>query len=113
MLGRHITVETNGTLWRAKSLPHVGLWSVSPKLGSSAQAPMLDESVLREYLRQPVALVQWKFVIDNEDDFNAALLLMRRLGMSDGRGHRVFMQPNGLCHVAAILDSDGHTQATD
>ena len=99
---RHVTVETNGTIWRAEALPHVALWSVSPKLGSSGQAPMLDEGVLREYLRLVAGSVQWKFVIDNEGDFAAALLLMRRLGMSDGRSHQVFMQPNGLCHTAAI-----------
>lgn len=109
---RHVTVETNGTIWRADALPFVDLWSVSPKLGSSGQAPMLDESILREYLRLTAGSVQWKFVIDNGTDFEAALLLMRRLGMSDGRDHQVFMQPNGLCHIARVRVA-GATAMTD
>jgi len=103
---RHITVETNGTIWRANTIGLVDLWSVSPKLGSSGQAPMLNEDVLRQYAAEDPASVQWKFVIDNGTDFDAAVRLMRQLGLGDGRDHQVFMQPNGLCHIATMEVND-------
>lgn len=110
--GKHVTVETNGTIWRANAVGLVNLWSVSPKLGSSGQDAMLDEDVLREYMAEDPRSVQWKFVIDNGTDFEAAVRLMRKLGMGDGRDHQVFMQPNGLCHIAAVK-VDGHLALTD
>lgn len=96
---RHLTVETNGTIFREPAVEHVDLWSVSPKLGSSKQGPMLNEAVLLLYTQLGPGRVQWKFVIDDEDDFQRALLLMRRLHLGREWDGRVFMQPNGLCHI--------------
>lgn len=73
--GRFVTVETNGTMFRPD--PRVGLWSVSPKLGSSQQKP--NKRVLREYVSQVPDRLQLKFVVDGREDLDAVKALLEEL----------------------------------
>ncbi len=111
--GRHITVETNGTN-RPDHLDQDGcvdLWSVSPKLGSSGQVVNLESlKVFKQYRHR----VQWKFVIDGEDDLTEAMALVSELALD--RDANLVFQPNGLCHnvvVEETMRSGTHVVATD
>ncbi len=73
--GRFVTVETNGTMFRPD--PRVGLWSVSPKLGSSQQKP--NKRVLGEYVAQVPDRLQLKFVVGGRDDLDAVKTLLSEL----------------------------------
>ena len=111
--GHHVTVETNGTIWHDAAMEHVKLWSVSPKLGSSEQRGRLNLGVLRNYAMLATGRTQFKFVVDGEDDFQQTLTLLRDLQLSDTFGHRVFMQPNGLCHTVIASANFGKVRLTE
>ncbi|MNX18743.1 7-carboxy-7-deazaguanine synthase [compost metagenome] len=88
--GRFVTVETNGTMFRPD--PRVGLWSVSPKLGSSQQKP--NKRVLREYVSQVPDKLQLKFVVGGREDLDAVKALLSEL---DGAtALPIVLQPVGL-----------------
>lgn len=88
--GRFVTVETNGTMFRPDA--RVGLWSVSPKLGSSQQKP--NKRVLREYVSQVPDRLQLKFVVGGRSDLEAVKAL---LGELDGATRvPVILQPVGI-----------------
>ena len=57
-LGHFVTVETNAT--RFVDDDRVGLWSLSPKLGSSGMKP--NRRVLGEFLDRAAGRVQLKFI---------------------------------------------------
>lgn len=67
--GRHITVETSGTIFA--DLPAVALFSVSPKIGSSGYHP--KPIVLRKYCASARGRLQLKFVIADDRDLVEAL----------------------------------------
>lgn len=62
--GRHVTVETNATLYR--DYPAVDLWSLSPKLASAGYRPNLP--VVGRYLSDAPGRVQLKFVVAGSGD---------------------------------------------
>jgi 7-carboxy-7-deazaguanine synthase len=107
---RHLTVETNGVLYGPDLSHHVDLWSVSPKLGSSGQVEALNESSLRCYNDLPDGRVQFKFVIDNTEDLEESMQLVRDLDLLN---HPIFLQPNGLCTNVRVVDSNGRTVCTE
>ena len=104
--GYHLTIETAGTVWHP--LP-CHLWSISPKLTSSAP-PASSGSWLaahhrRRYCPQVVRRMmqqtyQLKFVVDGPTDADEVLEYLRELGDFDGR--RVLLMPQGV--DAAALD---------
>jgi 7-carboxy-7-deazaguanine synthase len=110
---QHVTVETNGVQNPNEVDPggEVSLWSVSPKIGSSGQAEMLDMDSLDAFLALTSA-VQFKFVIDSDEDFDAAFALCHELEVP---WHvPVFLQPNGLVHNVQVKRlSDRHVVLTD
>jgi 7-carboxy-7-deazaguanine synthase len=100
--GRHVTVETNGTIFRPDALEHVALWSLSPKLGSSMQAGSLRLDVVENYLKGGRAS-QLKYVVDSEDDLQAVIGHLHEMQARKALdGVPVYVQPNGLCHIAAV-----------
>ena len=70
--GRHITVETSGTIFA--DLPDVSLFSISPKVGTSGYTP--KPAVLRKYFATAAGRLQLKFVIADARDVELA----RQLG---------------------------------
>lgn len=93
--GHHITVETNATIFLAKAVPLIDLWSLSPKLSSAGQS----------YLRLPVIQTfleglradqqQWKFVV--RDNADAVLLKDLLSRFPSFREHHLplILQPEG------------------
>lgn len=88
--GRFVTVETNGTMFKPD--PRVGLWSVSPKLGSSGMKP--NKRVLREYVSQVPDRLQLKFVVGGRDDLDAVKALLEDL--PGATTVPVIVQPAGI-----------------
>ncbi len=88
--GHFVTVETNGTMFRPD--PRVGLWSVSPKLGTSQQKP--NKRVLREYVSQVPDKLQLKFVVGGREDLDAVKALLEELPGSERVP--IVLQPVGI-----------------
>lgn len=83
--GRHVTIESNGTL---PSDYEVDLYSLSPKLGSSGNAP--DRAIVNAFLaRFPVQL---KFVVSGEEDLPAIEDFLHGLVTLD---LPIYLQPEG------------------
>lgn len=72
--GKHITIETSGTRF---SDYDVDLWSVSPKLGSSGQAP--KRHIVAQFLLEHPGRVQLKLPIAGPSDLNEAEHLLATL----------------------------------
>ena len=89
--GRHVTVETNGTI--PPSCVCVSLWSVSPKVGSSGHTPRPD--VLEGLLKKSPSLIQFKFVVGGPGDLAEALALLASLPLVAVQGVPVILQPVG------------------
>lgn len=89
--GRFVTVETNATLFKPD--PRVGLWSLSPKLGSSGQTPAPD--VIRQYLAFGPERVQLKFVVGGRADLEAVKALLSELPEAAVQQIPVIFQPVG------------------
>lgn len=88
---RHITIETNGTIFDA-GLQDVDLWSISPKLGSSGHEPNLE--ILISYLTTfSEGCLQFKFVIADLDDLKLTWDLIESLGIEK---NTIVLQPNGM-----------------
>jgi len=111
--GLHVTVETNGTIFPHSSaaMGFVQLYSVSPKLGTSGQVAQLDMRALNDFAALGPNGVQFKFVASDEEDYRAALELLRNLDVLV-HGTPLFVQPNGLCHTA-VVTAGGHARITD
>ena len=93
--GHHLTIETNATIFPARAIPLIDLWSLSPKLSSAGE----------NYLRFPIIQVfletlrpdqqQWKFVI--RDDADSLLLkeLLSRFPLFHEQHLPIILQPEG------------------
>lgn len=88
---RHVTIETNGTLF--KPYDRVNLWSVSPKLGSSGHKP--NRRVLGEFVAHYGHKLQLKFVVGSPTDLQAVLDLLSDLPEVSERSIPVVLQPVG------------------
>lgn len=96
--GRHLTIETAGTIHR--DLP-VDLWSLSPKLSSSVpdhprwgprhDALRLNREVLRRYIG--TGRYQLKLVLASPEEIGEVDQLVREL---DAAPERVLLMPEGL-----------------
>jgi 7-carboxy-7-deazaguanine synthase len=76
--GFHVTVETAVTVFPAAALPHVALWSLSPKL-PSAGAGYLRQPVIGRFLSEvPRDHMQWKFVLRDDADEHALRTLLEQ-----------------------------------
>lgn len=114
----HVTVETNGTSsMQIDTDRKVGLWSVSPKLGSSGQGDKLDLGVLNEF----AYTYQWdddcrydlqfKFVIDSADDLVEMVDALAEI--TSAQSVPIYVQPNGLCQNVMVTrrGEKGHIMA--
>ncbi|HEU5380361.1 MAG TPA: 7-carboxy-7-deazaguanine synthase QueE, partial [Ktedonobacteraceae bacterium] len=91
----HLTVETNATIFPAKAVPFIDLWSLSPKL-SSAGENYLRFPIIQSFLEElRPDQQQWKFVV--RDDADAQLLeeLISRFPLFHERQLPIILQPEG------------------
>ena len=118
--GKHITVETSGTIFA--DLPDVSLFSISPKVGSSGYTP--KPATLRKFCASAAGRMQLKFVIADDRDYEAALACVRELedalpahtpvilqpeSASAGRGSHYIATLRGLTEKAIADDRWGST----
>lgn len=89
--GHFVTVETNATFYKPDA--RVGLFSLSPKLGSSGQTP--DPAIIARYLVECPERVQLKFVVGDAGDLREIETLLTQL-------------PDAAKHVPVILQPVGH-----
>jgi len=75
---RHITVETNATVWEPALVRDVDLWSLSPKLPGSGETA--DVPVIRSYIDGAPGRVQLKFVVTTSRDLFAMWELLEIVG---------------------------------
>ena len=87
---RFVTVETNASMFKPDD--RVGLWSLSPKLGSSGHTP--DLAVIGQYLEAFPDAVQLKLVVGGEADLREVKDLLTALG-EPARTVPVILQPVG------------------
>jgi 7-carboxy-7-deazaguanine synthase len=100
-----VTIETNGT-FIGDFVQNVDLVSISPKISSSVpygtefekmhQQNRINIDVFKKYneLHKNKKLdVQWKFVVNDENDINEILSLSKDVGFSN---HDIFLMPEGI-----------------
>lgn len=90
--GCHITIETNATKFCED--PRVGLWSLSPKLGTSGHRPDVD--VIARFLALEDAAIQLKFVVGSAEDVLEIRELLSALPGVIRRRVPVILQPVGI-----------------
>jgi len=88
---RHVTIETNGTIFKAYD--RVNLWSISPKLGSSGHKP--NKRVLGEFVAHYGHKLQLNFVVGGPEDLLAVKDLLAELPEVSERAIPVILQPVG------------------
>lgn len=96
--GRHLTIETAGTIWHPLECD---LWSISPKLASSAPKTSGAWQEAHQKRRQRIEVVQQmmqqtyqlKFVVDNLEDAAEVLSYLKMLDRFDPA--RVLLMPQG------------------
>jgi 7-carboxy-7-deazaguanine synthase len=66
--GLHVTVETAATIFPEAAIPHVHLWSLSPKLPSAGDGYLRPPIVARFLQEVPLERMQWKFVVRDDAD---------------------------------------------
>jgi len=86
-LNGHVSIETNCTIAPFYTKRHI-FWSVSPKLKSAQTGCPINVDVMLQFAKQKD--VQFKFVIDNEEDFQE---VQQYIDMLDGCP--VILQPQG------------------
>ena len=73
-----MTVETAATIFPAAAVPHVRLWSLSPKLPSAGEG-YLRHPVIQRFLQEvPIERMQWKFVVRDDADEAALRALLEQ-----------------------------------
>ena len=87
--GRHITIETSGTIFA--ELPGVALFSISPKVGTSGYHP--KSAVLRKFCASAPGRMQLKFVIGDDRDLEEALACLDEIDRELPPGTPVILQP--------------------
>lgn len=96
--GKHVTVETNGTIMpdSAEGIEMIDLWSVSAKLAKSQATPELEKKRLVDWERWSLypTNTQFKFVITNiEDDLQEILGILNEHPQL--RFAQIILVPNG------------------
>jgi 7-carboxy-7-deazaguanine synthase len=104
LAGRHITVETSGTIFA--DLPRVALFSISPKVGSSGYQP--KPATLRKFCASAGGRMQLKFVIADARDYEESLACAESIADALPPGTPIILQPEsasagkGDAYVAAL-----------
>lgn len=89
----HITIETNATVFEARLVDSVDLWSLSPKLPGSGE--QIDHDTVQHYL-ESTTNIQLKFVIANlPGDWHAMWMALERCGVVP-ESVPVIVQPDGM-----------------
>lgn len=84
--------ETNGSIhWGDEQIDRSWEYTVSPKLGSSLQAPKLKPEVLKTYLDHEH--VQFKFVVQNDQDIQDTIVLLESIPEFATEGCSITFQP--------------------
>jgi len=107
-MGKHVTLETAGTLWFGQgSCPPIGLASISPKLSNSTprereggkfvkmhEAGRIDLEVLKRFADAPeIEQMQWKFVVTGPENVVEIEGLLGEIGPIDASD--VLLMPEG------------------
>jgi 7-carboxy-7-deazaguanine synthase len=87
--GRHVTIETSGTIFA--DFPDVSLFSISPKVGSSGYKP--KPHILRRFFASAPGRLQLKFVIAGDGDTREVRDLLAGLRADLPAGTPVVLQP--------------------
>lgn len=91
----HLTVETNATIFPARVVPLIDLWSLSPKL-SSAGENYLRFPIMQTFLeRLRPDQQQWKFVVRDDADMQLLQNLLTRFPLFKERHLPIVLQPEG------------------
>jgi 7-carboxy-7-deazaguanine synthase len=105
--GAHVTVETAATIFPAAALPHVRLWSLSPKLPSAGEG-YLRHPIIQRFLQEvPIERMQWKFVLrhrgdgDGDGDEAALRALLERYPIFRQAQLPILLQPESGSAAAA------------
>jgi 7-carboxy-7-deazaguanine synthase len=94
-LGYHVTIETNATIFPAKAVPLIDLWSLSPKL-SSAGERYLRLPIIQTFLEElQTDQQQWKFVVRDDEDAHLLKDLLARFPLFRERRLPLILQPEG------------------
>lgn len=87
--GRHITVETSGTIYA--DLPGVSLFSISPKVGTSGYVP--KPLILRKFCAAAAGRMHLKFVIGDDRDLLEARACVAQIEDALPENTPVILQP--------------------
>lgn len=93
--GHHLTVETNTTIFPAKSVPLIDLWSLSPKLPSAGENYLRYPIIERFFTSLEPERQQWKFVIRDDEDEQKLRTLIERYPDFAQRHLPIVLQPEG------------------
>lgn len=95
--GLFVTVETNCTRFDKRLSKDVDLFTVSPKLRSSAQS--YDKKVLKNYLDLHLKnRIQLKFVIQSEEDLKEVFQILEDYKEIMEKDIPTILQPDGVCN---------------
>jgi 7-carboxy-7-deazaguanine synthase len=86
---KHVTVETSGTIFA--DIPEVGLFSISPKVGSSGYTPKF--ATLRKFCATAAGRMHLKFVIAEDRDLAESLACVDILADAIPASTPVILQP--------------------
>jgi 7-carboxy-7-deazaguanine synthase len=103
--GHHLTVETNATIFPAKAVPLIDLWSLSPKLISAGQE-YIRPSIIQKFLEQlRVTQQQWKFVVRDDADIELLQHLLTRFPRFREQHLPLILQPEGNTATPAYAEA--------
>jgi 7-carboxy-7-deazaguanine synthase len=93
--GHHVTIETNATIFPARVIPLIDLWSLSPKLTSAGQG-YIRLPVVQAFVEQlRVNQQQWKFVVRGDGDIASLQDLLARFPRFREQQLPLILQPEG------------------
>ena len=93
--GHHLTVETNTTLFPVAVVPHIDLWSLSPKLSSAGESYLRYPIIERFLTELRPDQQQWKFVVRDEADEHALRMLVSQYPQFREQRLPIILQPEG------------------
>lgn len=99
--GHHLTVETNTTIFPEKVIPHIDLWSFSPKLSSAGENYLRHPIMLKFMQEVPANKQQWKFVIRDDADEQQLRSVIAQFPLFAEKKLPIILQPEGN---RAVLD---------
>lgn len=93
--GRHITVETNATIFPESAIPLIDLWSLSPKLTSAGEGYLRHASIRQFLTALRPDQQQWKFVVRDDADEECLRAFLTQYPDFVDRQLPIILQPEG------------------